>query len=101
FTGVHHRFPLEHVLTWVLPRPAVSFVFEADERRILADRPEHSAEFIRNEKRLYSRLAEQFHLTRINTSESVQSVWMRVVTGIEASMENLPDGTERPRNYQQ
>src|SRR6266581_3672449 len=83
FWGVRQRVPLEHVLIWVLPRPDVSFVFEADERRILADR------------------AEQFHLTRINTSESIQSVWKRVVTEIEASMENLPDGTDRPRSYEQ
>jgi len=92
---------LEHVLIWVLPHPDVSFVFEADERRILADRPEHSAEFIRNEKRLYKRLAEQFHLTRIDTSESIQAVWKRVVTEIEASIENIPGGANRPRNQSQ
>jgi len=101
FWGVKQRVPLEHVLIWVLPHPDVSFVFEADERRILADRPEHSAEFIRNEKRLYKRLAEQFHLTRIDTSESIQAVWKRVVTEIEASIENIPGGANRPRNQSQ
>lgn len=98
FWGVKQRVPLEHLLIWVLPHPDVSFVFDADEKRILADRPEHSAEFIRNEKRLYNRLAEQFHLTRVSTSESRQAVWRRVVTEIEASMTDIHDGTNNPRN---
>jgi thymidylate kinase len=83
FWGAGHRVPLEHLLLWTLPHPDVSFVFEADENRILQNRPEHSADFIRNEIRLYNQLIDQLHLTKIITTESIQAVWQRVMTKIE------------------
>jgi thymidylate kinase len=94
FWGVNQRVPLEHLLVWVLPHPDVSFVFEADDRRILQDRPEHTAEFIRNEKRLYNDLADQFHLMKISTSQSKQAVWQRVVTEIESRMDGVPSSIQ-------
>ena len=101
FWGVQKRVPIEHLLVWVLPHPDISFVFDADEKRILSDRPEHTAEFIRNEKRIYNSLAAQFHLTTISTSESKQMVWQRVVTAIEKCMNGIPSNTqakEQPNN---
>jgi thymidylate kinase len=94
FWGVNQRVPIEHLLVWVLPHPDVSFVFEADDKRILQDRPEHTAEFIRNEKRLYNDLADQLHLTKISTSESKHAVWQRVVSEIESRMDGVPSGTQ-------
>lgn len=94
FWGVQKRVPIENLLVWVLPHPDISFVFDADEKRILSDRPEHTAEFIRNEKRIYSSLAAQFHLTTINTSESKQMVWQRVVTAIEKCMDGASSSTQ-------
>jgi thymidylate kinase len=95
FWGVQKRVPIEHLLVWVLPHPDISFVFDADEKRILSDRPEHSAQFIRNEKRIYNSLAAQFHLTTISTSESKQIVWQRVVTAIEKCMNGVPSNTQK------
>ncbi len=86
FWDVNRRVPIEHLLVWVLPQPDISFVFDADEKRILSDRPEHSADFIRTEKRIYNSLAEQFHLTKISTAESKEIVWNRVVSAIEKCM---------------
>jgi thymidylate kinase len=97
FWGANQRVPIEHLLVWVLPHPDVSFVFSADEQRILADRPEHTAEFIRNEKRLYNDLADQFHLTRISTSESKQAVWQRVISEIESRMNGNASSGQRSR----
>jgi thymidylate kinase len=93
FWGVQKRVPIENLLVWVLPHPDISFVFDADEKRILSDRPEHTAEFIRNEKRIYNSLAAQFHLTTISTSESKQMVWQRVVTAIEKCMNGVSSST--------
>ena len=94
FWGVQKRVPIENLLVWVLPHPDISFVFDADEKRILSDRPEHTAEFIRNEKRIYNSLAAQFHLTTISTSESKQIVWQRVVTAIEKCMNGVSANTQ-------
>jgi thymidylate kinase len=94
FWGVQKRVPIENLLVWVLPHPDISFVFDADEKRILSDRPEHTAEFIRNEKRIYNSLAAQFHLTTISTSESKQIVWQRVVTAIEKCMNGVSSNTQ-------
>ena len=84
FWGNHTRMPLERLLVWMLPKPDVSFVFEAETSRILMDRPEHSGEFILNEKLLYNKLADHFGLKRISTSESRQAVWNRVSADIES-----------------
>lgn len=86
FWDVKKRVPIERLLIWVLPHPDLSFVFDADEKRILSDRPEHSADFIRTEKRIYDSLADQFHLMKISTAESKQLVWQRVVQAIEKCM---------------
>jgi thymidylate kinase len=94
FWGVQKRVPIENLLVWVLPHPDISFVFDADEKRILSDRPEHTAEFIRNEKRIYNSLAAQFHLRTISTSESKQIVWQRVVTAIEKCMNGVSANTQ-------
>jgi thymidylate kinase len=94
FWGVQKRVPIENLLVWVLPHPDISFVFDADEKRILSDRPEHTAEFIRNEKRIYSSLAAQFHLTTISTSESKQMVWQRVMTAIEKCMDGASSSAQ-------
>ncbi|OLE75326.1 hypothetical protein AUG19_05600 [archaeon 13_1_20CM_2_54_9] len=93
FWGNRQRVPLEHLLIWVLPRPDISFVLEAENSRILAARPEHSDEFIRNEKRLYSHLADHFGLKRISTSESMQAVWKRMAADIESSFYKAPSGS--------
>jgi len=97
FWGVNQRVPMEHLLVWVLPHPDASFVFSADEKRILADRPEHTADFIRKEKRIYEELAEQFHLTRISTTQSRQAVWQQVVTEVESCMNGKASSAKRSK----
>jgi len=92
FWDTHRRVPVERLLIWILPRPDVSFVFDADEKRILTDRPEHSAEFIRQEKQLYDMLAGHFSLTRISTTQSPQAVWSRIIGEIEACTRRLNSG---------
>jgi hypothetical protein len=79
--------PLEHLLVWIIPKPDVSFILDADEERILANRPEHTAEFIRNEKRLYDGVARYFGLERIRTTTSAATTWKRMVAEIEASLQ--------------
>lgn len=86
FWGNKTHVPMEHLLVWVVPRPDISFVLDADEKRILQERPEHSADFIRDEKRLYDKVAVSFGLERIRTTESKQAVWKQMVTEIEASL---------------
>ena len=93
FWDTHRRVPVEHLLIWILPHPDVSFVFDADEKRILTDRPEHTAEFIRQEKQLYDKMAGHFALTRISTSQSPQTVWNRIVAEIEACARRISSGT--------
>jgi len=100
FWDTHRRVPAERLLIWILPHPDVSFVFDADEKRILAARPEHSAEFIRKEKQLYDRLAGHFSLTRISTSQSPQAVWGRIIGEIEAYTRSLGSGSARGRGPQ-
>jgi ribosomal protein L17 len=65
----------------------VSFILDADEERILANRPEHSAEFIRNEKRLYDGVARHFGLEKIRTTSSAATTWKRMVEEIVASLQ--------------
>jgi thymidylate kinase len=86
FWGNRTHVPMEHLLIWVVPRPDISFVLDADEKRILQERPEHTAEFIRDEKRLYDKVANSFGLERIRTTESKQKVWKQIVTEVEASL---------------
>jgi len=87
FWGNQTHVPLEHLLVWIIPRPDVSFILDADEERILANRPEHSAEFIRNEKRLYDGVARYFGLEKIRTTTSAATTWKRMLAEIEASLQ--------------
>ncbi len=77
---------VEHLLVWLLPHPDVSFVLDADETRILAARPEHTAEYIRLEKRLYEEAAERFGLKRIYTDDPPPVVWARLFTEIRSAL---------------
>jgi hypothetical protein len=88
FWGNRTHVPLEHLLVWILPRPDISFFLDADITRILADRPEHSGDFIRNEKFLYDTLGRSFQVERIHTSSSKQIVWERIFSDIEHTLQN-------------
>lgn len=88
--------PQESLLLRMIPHPDISFVMDAPEQRILVDRPEHSAEFIRKEKWLYLKLVDDFNLTKINTSESPLTVWdkitsqVRIAMGEQSSLNHVP-----------
>ena len=86
--------PLESLLVRMVPRPDVSFVLEADEKRILNDRPEHTLEYIMNEKHQYSKLVDVFQLKRVSTDDPPEVVWNRIVQEIESAVsENDHVGT--------
>ncbi len=86
--------PLESLLVRMVPRPDVSFVLEADEKRILNDRPEHTLEYIMKEKRQYSKLVDVFRLKRVSTDDPPEIVWNRIVREIESAVsENDHAGT--------
>ena len=86
--------PLESLLVRMVPRPDVSFVLEADEKRILNDRPEHTLEYIMKEKRQYSKLVDVFQLKRVSTDDPPEVVWNRIVQEIESAVsENDHVGT--------
>jgi len=88
------NIPVEGLLLRLVPRPDISFVLEAPEERILSNRPEHSAEFIRNEKRLYALVAEHFHLYRVSTAGSRASVWWTIVGKVESVMGGKPQASQ-------
>ncbi len=75
--------PLQRLLVTVLPKPDISFVLEADEKRILADRPEHTLEYILNEKRQYNKLIGAFGLKRVSTDQPPETVWNDILHEIE------------------
>ena len=77
--------PLEKLLLRIVPRPDVSFVFDADVKRILADRPEHTFEYIENEKAQYSKLVTVFGLKRVSTDNPPEAVWNSILHDIEAA----------------
>ena len=77
--------PLEKLLLRIVPRPDVSFVFDADVKRILADRPEHTFEYIVNEKAQYSKLVSVFGLKRVSTDNPPEAVWNSILHDIEAA----------------
>jgi thymidylate kinase len=83
--------PSESLLLKLIPRPQVSFVMDAPEQRILADRPEHTAEFIRKEKWLYLKLVDNFNLTKINTSDPPSVVWDKITAQVKIAL-----GDEHP-----
>ena len=87
--------PLEKLLLRTVPRPDVSFVFDADVKRILADRPEHTFEYIVNEKAQYSKLVSVFGLRRISTDNPPDAVWNRILHDIEAAF-SQQDNRKRP-----
>jgi thymidylate kinase len=78
--------PIERMLILIIPHPDLSFVLEADEGRILSDRPEHTADYILLEQRMYRRIAEQFRLERISTNDPPDEVWKRILNEISAAM---------------
>jgi thymidylate kinase len=84
--------PLENLLLRMVPRPDVSFVFDADVKRILADRPEHSFEYIVNEKAQYSKLVSVFGLTRVSTDNPPEAVWNSILHDIEAAFSRDDQG---------
>ena len=84
--------PLENLLLRIVPRPDVSFVFDADVKRILADRPEHSFEYIVNEKAQYSKLVSVFGLTRVSTDSPPEAVWNSILHDIEAAFSRDDQG---------
>jgi len=86
--------PSEAMLTRLLPHPDISFVFDAPEQRILMDRPEHTAEFIRKEQFLYRQIAEEFNLSKINTSDPAPTVWNHMLVQIKAVFEDKPPTEE-------
>jgi hypothetical protein len=69
----------------MVPRPDVSFVFDADEKRILANRPEHTLEYILNEKQQYNKLVRVFGLKRVSTDNPPEVVWNYILHEIEAA----------------
>ena len=77
--------PLENLLSRLVPRPDVSFVFDADEKRILANRPEHTLEYIMNEKQQYAKLVRVFGLKRVSTDNTPEVVWNYILHEIEAA----------------
>jgi len=87
--------PLEKLLLRIVPRPDVSFVFDADVKRILADRPEHTFEYIVNEKAQYSKLVSAFGLRRISTDDPPDAVWNNILHDIRAAF-SQGDQERRP-----
>ncbi|HZY47039.1 MAG TPA: hypothetical protein VFE96_04505 [Candidatus Bathyarchaeia archaeon] len=77
--------PMERLLVRVVPSPDVSFVFDADVKRILDDRPEHTFEYIMNEKAQYSKLVGYFGLKRISTDNPPDTVWNTILHDIETA----------------
>ena len=82
------KVPSELLLMRLLPHPDISFVFDAPEQRILMDRPEHTAEFIRKEQFLYRQIAEEFHLIKVNTSDPALIVWNHLLVQIKTVFED-------------
>jgi thymidylate kinase len=90
--------PLESLLLKLIPTPDVSFVMDAPEERILVDRPEHTAEFIRKEKWLYLKLADDLDLIKIDTSEPPAIVWNKILAKVSIAL--LEESQKRPISVQ-
>jgi thymidylate kinase len=84
--------PLQKLLLRLVPRPDVSFVFDADVKRILADRPEHTFEYIVNEKAQYGKLVSVFGLKRVSTDNPPEAVWNSILHDIEAAFSRDDQG---------
>jgi thymidylate kinase len=87
--------PLEKLLLRMVPRPDVSFVFDADVKRILTDRPEHTLEYIINEKAQYGKLVDSFGLRRVSTDDPPEAVWNSILHDIKAAFSH-GDQERRP-----
>jgi hypothetical protein len=87
--------PLEKLLLRMVPRPDVSFVFDADVKRILTDRPEHTLEYIINEKAQYGKLVDSFGLRRVSTDNPPEAVWNSILHDIKAAFSH-GDQERRP-----
>ncbi len=92
FWGDRVSIPVERLLIWILPHPDVSFVLDAEESRILGDRPEHTGEYIRMEKQLYDIVAARFRLMRVSTNDPPSVVWSKMLGEIRSAL-HLPLGT--------
>src|SRR2546425_3978902 len=88
--------PLENLLSRLVPRPYVSFVFDADEKRILANRPEHTLEYIMNEKQQYAKLVRVFGLKRVSTDDPPEVVWNYILHEIDAAFSRQNQGRSSP-----
>ena len=86
FRGNETKIPMERLVLWIIPIPQLSFVLDAPEERILANRPEHTAEYIRKEQRLYQLVADRFHLKRVSTAYPVSVIWQNMRRDIEAAL---------------
>ncbi len=86
FRDYGEKIPLENLLLRLVPHPDVSFVLEAPDERILSNRPEHSAQFIRMEKYFYAQIAERFNLERVSTANPKSIVWSTIVAKVMAVM---------------
>ncbi len=91
FWGDRVNIPIEHLLVRVLPRPDVSFVLDAEESRILSDRPEHTPQYIRMERQLYNTVAQQFRLRKVSTNDPPLVVWRTMLREIRSALELPPD----------
>ena len=89
FWGDRVNIPIEHLLVRLLPRPDVSFVLDAEETRILSDRPEHTSDYIRREKQLYDVVANQFGLRKVSTNDPPLVVWRTMLGDIRSAL-HLP-----------
>lgn len=87
FWGDRVSIPVLRLIVWVLPKPDVSFVLDAPEARILGDRPEHTAAYIRMERRLYDDVADRFKLRRVSTSQKPELVWETMRREIRSAMD--------------
>ncbi|TMI13897.1 hypothetical protein E6H35_05325 [Candidatus Bathyarchaeota archaeon] len=90
------RLPLENLLSRLVPRPDISFVFDASEKRILANRPEHTLEYIMNEKQQYNKLVRVFGLTRVSTDNPPEVVWNYILHEIETAFSRQNQGRSGP-----
>ena len=87
FWGDRVSIPVLRLIVWVLPKPDVSFVLDAPEARILGDRPEHTAAYIRMERRLYDNVADHFKLKRVSTNQKPALVWEAMRTEIRSALD--------------
>jgi len=90
FSGDGVSVPVTGLLPRVLPHPDLSFVFDADESRILAARPEHTPDFVRMEKKLYKETAERFGLEKVSTDDPPAVVWSRLFKEIGSALDRSP-----------